>query len=93
MLFIACCILIMLFPVPCSVIQRPIRRYPDLYRGSVIFVDFPFQCSGPVTGLEFYAQNIGPFYMSVWRPSPSGDSWTLIGYNHILATEQGAQVK
>ena len=79
--------------MPCSVNQRPIRRYPDLYRGSVIFVDFSFQCRGTVTGLEFWAQNIGPFYLSMWRPSASGDSWTLIGFNLITAVRRRRQVK
>ena len=76
----------------CSVTGRPIQHYPDLYRGSIIFVDFPFQCGGSVSGVEFYAERAGTFYFSAWRPSASGDSWTLRGYNTILSKGEGAQV-
>ena len=75
-----------------SVTPRPIQHYPDLYRGSIIFVDFPFQCDGSVSGVEFYAERAGTFYFSAWRPSASGDSWTLLGYNTIVSEEQGTQV-
>ena len=76
----------------CSVTPRPIQHYPDLYRGSIIFVDFPFQCSGSVSAVELYAERAGTFYFTAWRPSASGDSWTLLGYNVIVSEGDGAQV-
>ena len=76
----------------CVVTPRPIRNYPDLYRGSVIFVDFPFQCSGTVTAVEFHASRAGTFYLSAWRPSASGTSWTLLGTYTITSAHSGAQV-
>ena len=79
-------------PVSCSVTPRSIQHYPDLYRGSIIFVDFPFQCNGSVSAVEFYAERAGTFYFTAWRPSASGDSWTLLGYNVIVSEGDGAQV-
>ena len=81
-----------LIPASCSVTPRPIQHYPDLYRGSIIFVDFPFQCSGSVSAVEFYAERAGTFYFSAWRPSASGDSWMFLGYSAIESEREGSQV-
>ena len=87
-----CEICLVLFAAPCDVVQRPIRNYPDVYGGSIIYVDFPFQCSGLVTGVQFFAENRLDFYLSAWRPSASGDSWTLIWYTIIVPQRMRAQV-
>ena len=81
-----------LFLVQCVGSQREIQHYDDLYRGSIIFVDYPFQCAGPVSGLQFYAERAGTFYLSVWRPNGAGDSWSMLGYNTIISEAEGAQV-
>ena len=71
---------------------RPIRSYPNFYRGSTIFVDFAFQCSGTITAVEFEARRAGTFYLSAWRPSASGTSWTLLGTHTIISAQSGPQV-
>ena len=81
-----------LISASCPVTPRPIIFYREWYRGNVIFVDYPFQCSGPVAAVEFYAIRAGTFYFSAWRPSATGDSWTLLGYNAIVSEGEGAQV-
>ena len=55
-------------------------------------MDFPFQCGGSLSAVEFYGERAGTFYFSAWRPSASGDSWTLLGYNAIVSEGEGTQV-
>ena len=73
--------------VECTRTSRPMHNYPDLYRGSTIFVDFTFQCNGLLFGVDLYVKRSGTVYFTAWRPSASGTSWSLIGITNAIVVE------
>ena len=80
------------FILECSITKRPVQDLPALYKGLTIFVDFPFQCDGQISSVEFYARHSGNFYLSAWRPSPNNDQWELHGFVNITSEQEGLQV-
>ena len=58
-----------------------------------IFADLQFGCEGYIGEVDFYASEVGKFYISIWRLVEGDDQrWTLIGSHKIDAPSVGAHV-